>query len=674
DPGISLTGPNWVDHNVGGIQYNQDDAYYLDPGAHAGESASWNFDNLVPGIYRISGYWVPHANRATNTTVTVSGISGGPISQTINQQYLSASLSDEGKNWQDIGFYHVDENGAITVTFTNENADGYVIADAMRIERVTLVTVGDVTVDEDAGTATFTVTSHGPAGGAFSVDYATANGTAIAGSDYTATSGTLNFTGSTAGETQTVTVNLTGDNTVELDESMFLNISNIQASGVANVMIVDSQGTGIITNDDTTTMSLVNPVVAEYEGDSGTTNYTFELQFTNPLDREIYIWSRATDSTATEADGDFPYPASGYFATLAAGATSVTIPFTINGDTKLEDTEFFYYAFPRCSIFSDLGTLTQLEAGYLDSIIFAGADQGTLWGQGAILNDDFVQIIDDGDSGFSLNGSNWVYHPVPSSPYYGDDSYYLPPASASGNTASWQFSNLPAGTYRISGYWQTDPNRATNTQVTVSGITGGNMTQTVNQQTLSADVSDGGVDWQDLGYFTVDENGTITVTMANENADGYVIADAMRIERVSLVTVSDVIVDEDAGTATVTLTATNVMGSAFSVDYSTIDGTALAGSDYTSTSGTVNFSGTIPDEVQTVTFALTEDAIVEAGETVLVNLSVGSQSVGLSQSQVTVTIADNDSATLTVEDVVVNEDAGTATFTVTLDEAVQGSL
>src|SRR5690606_14677952 len=125
-----------------------------------------------------------------------------------------------------------------------------------------------------------------------------------------------NFAGTTAGETQTVTVNLNSDTTVELDESFFLNISNVQSSGVANIMIVDSQGAAIVTNDDTTTMSLLNPVVAEYEGDSGTTTFQFELQFTNPLDREIYIWSRATDSTATEADGDFPTPDSGYFATL----------------------------------------------------------------------------------------------------------------------------------------------------------------------------------------------------------------------------------------------------------------------------------------------------------------------------------------------------------------------
>ncbi|QDU15107.1 Calx-beta domain protein [Gimesia maris] len=186
----------------------EDDNYYLPQGSPNGESASWQFDNLVPGLYRISGFWYAHPNRTTNTQVTVTGIEGDSDSQTINQQYLTASLTDAGKNWQDIGFYYVDENGVITVTFTNENADGLVVADAMRIERTNAISVSDVTVDEDAGTATITLTATNVIGAPFSVDFSTADGTASAGFDYTATNGTLNFSGTTENETQTITINL----------------------------------------------------------------------------------------------------------------------------------------------------------------------------------------------------------------------------------------------------------------------------------------------------------------------------------------------------------------------------------------------------------------------------------------------------------------------------------
>ena len=61
----------------------------------------------------------------------------------------------------------------------------------------------------DRRTADFTVTLGRAASAAVSVQYATANGSAIAGSDYTATSGTLNFA---AGETEkTVSVPVVDD-------------------------------------------------------------------------------------------------------------------------------------------------------------------------------------------------------------------------------------------------------------------------------------------------------------------------------------------------------------------------------------------------------------------------------------------------------------------------------
>ena len=56
---------------------------------------------------------------------------------------------------------------------------------------VPTVSINDVTVNEAAGTATFTVTLNTASGQAVSVNYATSNGSATAGADYTAASGTL---------------------------------------------------------------------------------------------------------------------------------------------------------------------------------------------------------------------------------------------------------------------------------------------------------------------------------------------------------------------------------------------------------------------------------------------------------------------------------------------------
>ena len=106
--------------------------------------------------------------------------------------------------------------------------------------------IGDVTQAEgNAGTTAFNFTvSLTPANAdTVTVSFATANGTATAGSDYTAASGTLTFT---PGQTsKAVTVNVTGDTVVEPDETFFVNLS--AASGAT---ISDGQGVGTITNDD----------------------------------------------------------------------------------------------------------------------------------------------------------------------------------------------------------------------------------------------------------------------------------------------------------------------------------------------------------------------------------------------------------------------------------------
>ena len=78
---------------------------------------------------------------------------------------------------------------------------------------------------------------------AVTVEYATADGTATAGSDYTATSGTLTFA---AGETQkTVSVPALEDDHDEGSETLTLRLSNAQGANIA-----DGEATGTITNSD----------------------------------------------------------------------------------------------------------------------------------------------------------------------------------------------------------------------------------------------------------------------------------------------------------------------------------------------------------------------------------------------------------------------------------------
>ncbi|MBI1929652.1 PD40 domain-containing protein [Candidatus Poribacteria bacterium] len=114
------------------------------------------------------------------------------------------------------------------------------------------LSIDDVTVIEgNSGTvnATFTVTLSVASNEIVTVNYATADGTAIADSDYVAASGLLTFD---PGDTKkTLTVQVKGDTNLEGDETFFVNLSD-----ATNATIVDGQGKGTITNDPTSTPPL----------------------------------------------------------------------------------------------------------------------------------------------------------------------------------------------------------------------------------------------------------------------------------------------------------------------------------------------------------------------------------------------------------------------------------
>lgn len=91
---------------------------------------------------------------------------------------------------------------------------------------------------------TFTVTLSAPSATPVTVNYSTANGTATAGEDYTAASGTLTFA---PGETtKTITIQVKGDQKKEADETFFVNLSGVSS----NALLLDAQGIGTILNDD----------------------------------------------------------------------------------------------------------------------------------------------------------------------------------------------------------------------------------------------------------------------------------------------------------------------------------------------------------------------------------------------------------------------------------------
>jgi len=108
------------------------------------------------------------------------------------------------------------------------------------------LSINDVTVTEgNTGTtsAVFTVTLSTASSQTVTVNYATADGKATAGSDYTATAGTLTFTPGTT--SQTITVAVLGDTVKESTETFYVNLSN-----ATNATIASGRGRGSILDDD----------------------------------------------------------------------------------------------------------------------------------------------------------------------------------------------------------------------------------------------------------------------------------------------------------------------------------------------------------------------------------------------------------------------------------------
>src|SRR5262249_7949411 len=108
--------------------------------------------------------------------------------------------------------------------------------------------------------------------------------------------------------------------------------------------------------------------------------------------------------------------------------------------------------------------------------------------------------------------------------------------AAAGNGSqegTWTFTALPPGTYRISGTWTAGSGRARRAPETVldgdrvMGAGGG------GQRQAADDFAEGGVIWEDLGsgVFTI-TSGTLVVRLT-DLADGAVVADAIRLERLA---------------------------------------------------------------------------------------------------------------------------------------------
>ena len=125
---------------------------------------------------------------------------------------------------------------------------------------------------------------------------------------------------------------------------------------------------------------------------------------------------------------------------------------------------------------------------------------------------DFAATLDNSQSGYVESGTGWV-DGSGTGAYLGNSRQHA--AGSGESTASWQFSDLPAGQYKIYATWPAADDQATNAPFTVydgSSVAG---TERVDQQIAPRDETADGMVWQLVGTYSI-SSGQMTVELSDD--------------------------------------------------------------------------------------------------------------------------------------------------------------
>jgi hypothetical protein len=477
-------------------------------------------------------------------------------------------------------------------------------------DAVPSASVDDASIAEGDGSAsllTFTVSLSNPTTQTVTISYATANGTALAGSDYAAASGTTIFA---PGQTsQTLAVTVSGDLVNEADETLSLNLSNPTKASIA-----DGQGIGTISNDDAPPSLSVNDGSVT-EANSGTRTLSFTVALDVASGQTVTANYATVDGTAT-AGSD--YVAASGVVTFAAGQTSQTVTVTVNGDLLNEADETFSLS--------------------LSSPIHATIGRGQ--GTGTITNDDALPSLSVNDVAVVEGNSGTTAL-----------SFAVTLSAASGQTVSAGYAT--ANGTALAG---TDYTAASGTVTIAPGQT---------SQTVTVMVS---------GEWVYEPNETLFLNLSNPAhatiADAQAIGTITNDDNAPTLSVKDVSVAEgNSGTSPLTFTVSlsNPSAQTVTVSYATANGTASSSSDYTATNGSLSFAA--GETTRSVPVTVKGDTVYEASETLNLNLTSPTNAAIADAQGIGTIINDESQPAFSVNDVSIiegNASSRNVTFTITL--------
>ena len=504
-------------------------------------------------------------------------------------------------------------------------------ATATATSAIALTGLGGTTVSVAATDATKSEGNSGNTSFTFSVARSSSSGTAsvawaVTGSganpadaaDFGGTlpSGTVSFADTEA--SKVVTVNVSGDTSVESGEGFAFTLSSVGIVGL--VLGSPTSATGTIQNDDSS-ISIAALSANKSEGNSSTTPYTFTVTRAGNTTASATVDYQTTGSGANQSDGP-DFSSSSGTATFAIGATTAVVTISVVGDLVAELDETF-----------DVTLSNPVSGSGLISAIVGTPSSAT----GTILNDDAATQL-----AIAATDAN----------------------KSEGNTATTPFTFTVTRTGDTSGAssatWTVTGSGA-NPASTVTDIAAGTLTGTVSfvatetTQVITVNVN---------GDLTIEPNEEFTVTLSapssgtaisTTSALGLILNDDLSIALPAIATSTS---EGNSGTTTVNVTVTRTGDTNVATDVNwAITGTGTNPASANDFGGSVLPSGMITFAIgaltQTISFDIQGDVALEPDETFTLTLTSATGGAVLSTPTQAGTIVNDDFGSLVAGDIVI---------------------
>ncbi len=397
-------------------------------------------------------------------------------------------------------------------------------------------------VSQAAGSVTLTVTRSGNDDSAISVGYATANGTAIAGSDYTAETGTLKWAENDA-TSKTVSIPIKNSSAFSGDKTFQLVLSKPSAGAA-----VGNPGSATVTiaGDASASVGTLELTEAAYTVGQAAKSVTVTVNRTAGAVGATSVAYSTANGTAV-AGKDFT-TSSGTLDWAAGDSAAKSFSIPISNATPFTGNKTFDVTLSKATAGAMLGTpisatitIAGDKSAPVGSLQLAAPSYTAAQSAGAVT----VKVARMGGS----NGAVSVAY-----------------ATANGTAVAGAQYTATSGSLK----WADGDATAKSFAVPVSNATPftGNKSFTVALSTPSAGA-------------TISSPGSASVAITGDAAAPVGTLD---------LSASSYAVSQGAGSLTVTVNRTGGSAGAISVGYSTANGTAVAGTDYTAADGTLKWA------------------------------------------------------------------------------------